>query len=269
MHVLITGAGGRLGQKLFDRLERDDNYTVSGVDRMPNDHPRIHSADLAHEGHWVDHLKGVDVIVHLAGDSNVAASWPSAVENNIDATMKLYHHAVEQGVKRVVLASSNWVQGDKRFTGGSLTSQTPPGPINAYGMSKLFAERAGAYFSETHDLSVICLRIGWAQLSDNDRPGPQMALGRWAQEMWLSERDFLSGMLCAIRAQEVPFAVLNLVSSNPGMRWDISEAERVLGYVPQDGAAVQVTPKIALKSWLKGMLVFKLPSLGNRWFPDQ
>ena len=32
MHVLITGAGGHLGRKLFDALENDPGYTVSGID---------------------------------------------------------------------------------------------------------------------------------------------------------------------------------------------------------------------------------------------
>ena len=32
MHVLITGAGGHLGRKLFDTLESDPGYIVSGID---------------------------------------------------------------------------------------------------------------------------------------------------------------------------------------------------------------------------------------------
>lgn len=32
-------------------------------------------------------------------------------------------------------------------------------------------------------------------------------------------------------------AVLNPMSANPGMRWDIETTRRATGYVPQDGAA--------------------------------
>ncbi|MEX0279717.1 MAG: hypothetical protein AB3N13_00855 [Arenibacterium sp.] len=45
MHVLITGAGGHPGRKLFDALESDAGYSVSGIDIRPVDHPDIHTAD--------------------------------------------------------------------------------------------------------------------------------------------------------------------------------------------------------------------------------
>lgn len=267
MHVLITGAGGHLGRKLFDTLDADPKFEVSGLDIRDARHPRIHVADLTDGEGWTKHLEGVNVIVHLAGDREPAASWDSAIRNNMDATLTLYHHAAAKGVKRVVLASSNWVHGDKRFTDDRLTSDTPPGPVNAYGISKLFCERAGAYFARHHGLSVICLRIGWTQWTHDNRPGPHMAMGRWGQEMWLSDRDFLSGMVAAIIAKDVAFAALNLMSDNLGMRWDISETRRVINYVPQDGSPARVTPIIVLTSWIRKTLTFTLPRFVEQHFP--
>jgi hypothetical protein len=42
----------------------------------------------------------------------------------------------------------------------------------------------------------------------------------------------------------VGFAVLNLMSDNPGMRWDIETTKRTIGYAPQDGAAPVLTEQI-------------------------
>lgn len=268
MHVLITGAGGHLGRKLFDMLDSDPAFEVSGLDIRAVDHPRIHTADLSEGDGWVTHLDGVDVIVHLAGDREPTASWASAIRNNMDATLTLYHHAASRGVRRVVLASSNWLQGDKRFTDDRLTSITPPGPVNAYGMSKLFCERTGAYFHQHHGLSVICLRIGWTQWTHDNRPGAHMAMGRWGQEMWLSDRDFLSGMKAAITAKDVGFAALNLMSDNPGMRWDLSETRKVIGYQPKDGNAAAIGPRIIVSTALKKALTNTLPQACERWFPN-
>jgi NAD+ dependent glucose-6-phosphate dehydrogenase len=267
MHVLITGAGGHLGRKLFDALDQEAGYSVSGIDIRPVDHPHIHMADLSGDLSWIALLKDVDVIVHLAGDREPAATWSSAIKHNMDATLTLYHHAAAHGVKRVVLASSNWIHGDKRFTDDPLNSATPPGPLNAYGMSKLFGERTGAYFAEYHGLSVICLRIGWTQWTHDNQPGPHMAMGRWGQEMWLSDRDFLNGMRAAIDVKDVQFAALNLMSDNPGMRWDIAETKRVIGYDPQDGSQARVPPMIVLRSWIKGALSFKLARFFENRFP--
>ena len=268
MHVLITGAGGHLGRKLFDVLESDPDCTVSGIDIRPVDHPNIHIADLSGNPSWASLLEGVDVIVHLAGDREPGASWASAIKQNMDATLTLYHYAAEMRVGRVVLASSNWIHGDKRFTDDRLDSDTPPGPINAYGMSKLFCERTGAYFAEHHGLSVICLRIGWTQWTHDNQPGPHMAMGRWGQEMWLSDRDFLNGMRAAINATDVQFAALNLMSDNPGMRWNISETKRTIGYSPLDGRPAKITPLIVFKSAIKGLLSFRIAQSAERLFPD-
>ncbi|MDP5220612.1 NAD(P)-dependent oxidoreductase [Ruegeria sp. 2205SS24-7] len=268
MHVLITGAGGHLGRKLFDALESDPDYTVSGIDIRPVDHPDIHTADLSDDSNWVSLLKGVDVIVHLAGDREPSATWASAIKHNMDATLSLYHHAAAMGVSRVVLASSNWVHGDKRFTHQVLNSTTPPGPVNAYGMSKLFCERTGAYFAEHHGLSVICLRIGWTQWTHDNKPGTHMAMGRWGQEMWLSDRDFLNGMRAAIDAKDISFAALNLMSDNPGMRWDITETRQAIGYSPEDGSPAKITVGISLRSMLQRLLTVRLPSYFTTRFPD-
>ena len=45
----------------------------------------------------------------------------------------------------------------------------------------------------------------------------------------------------AVLADGVGFAVLNLMSDNPGMRWDIETTKRAIGYAPQDGAAPVLT----------------------------
>ncbi len=268
MHILVTGAGGHLGRKLFDFLAEKDGLTVSGLDIRSVDHPDIHVADFGAEPDWAKHFDGVDVIVHLAGDREPGATWESAIRNNMDATMMLYHHAVERGVRRVVLASSNWLHGNKRFTSETLGKDTAPGPVNAYGMSKLFCERTGEYFARQKGLEVICLRIGWTQWTHGNQPGAHMAMGRWGQEMWLSDRDFLHGVDVAATAPNIDFAVLNLMSDNPGMRWDISDTKSLLGYSPQDGAKAQVGVIISLKSCIKKVATVGIPQFFERHFSD-
>ncbi|PSL15361.1 NAD-dependent epimerase/dehydratase family protein [Shimia abyssi] len=268
MHVLITGAGGHLGRKLFDFLSDQEEFSVTGLDLRTVDHPDIHQADFGSAPDWARHFKGVDVIVHLAGDREPTASWASSVRNNMDATLTLYHHAAQHGVSRVVLASSNWLHGDKRFTTDRLNSETSPGPVNAYGMSKLFCERTGKYFAETQGLSVICMRIGWTQWTHDNQPGSHMAMGRWGQEMWLSDQDFLSGMQAAVTAANVQFATLNLMSDNPGMRWDIEETKRIIGYSPKDGAPAKLSAIISMKSSAKRLLTTVVPSTFEKLFPD-
>ena len=257
--IIVTGAAGHLGRKLFNWLEASGQYQVTGLDLKPSKHPNIHVADFAIDGEWIDLLDHTDTIIHLAGDREPAATWDSAIRNNMDASLALYHHAVAKGVKRIVFASSNWLHGGRRFGVEPLTTELTPHPVNAYGMSKLFGERMGAYFSSHHELSVICLRIGWAQWTHSNQPGRHMAMGRWGQEMWLSDRDFLHGMQCAIEAENVDFEILNLMSDNPGMRWDIESTKQLIGYQPQDGHTADTNMAINLRASVVNFLTRKLP----------
>ena len=88
--------------------------------------------------------------------------------------------------------------------------------------------------------------------------------------MWLSDRDLFSGVLCAISAKDVSFAVVNLVSNNPGMRWDLKGLRDVLNFEPADGAtpAVDEQNRVQEESARKGhQLIEAIEAYGNdlRW----
>jgi nucleoside-diphosphate-sugar epimerase len=155
-------------------------------------------------------------------------------------TMNVYEAAVRGGTKRVIFASSNWVMAGHRGSDGPLTTEMEPYPINAYGVSKLMGERMGRSYHARWGLSSISFRIGYLQTGDN-QPGAEMGWESWGQLMWLSNRDLCQAMERAVVAEGVGFAVLNLMSDNPGMRWDISHTAAVIGYAPQDGVAPVLT----------------------------
>jgi hypothetical protein len=126
----------------------------------------------------------------------------------------------------------------------------------------------GQYFNQYHDLSVICMRIGWTQWTHDNQPGSHMAMGRWGQEMWLSDRDFLNGMTCAIKVENIGFAALNLMSDNIDMRWDIEETKKAIGYTPKDSHKAQLTLMIKLRALIKKYVTFSLPRAFDKWFPE-
>jgi NAD+ dependent glucose-6-phosphate dehydrogenase len=241
--VLITGAGGNIGTKLrahFSGL----GWALRLLDINVRSDPAIQPVDLAEwDDSWVAQFAGVDAAVHLAGDPSPLASWASAQRLNIDLTANVYEAAAMQGVPRVVFASSNWVMAGHRRTQGALTTDMEPYPINPYGVSKLVGERMGRSVHARRGLSVICFRIGYLQRGDN-RPGTHMGWGGWGQAMWLSNRDLCQAMERSVMAGGIGFAVLNLMSDNPGMRWDIETTKRTIGYAPQDGAAPVLTKTI-------------------------
>jgi NAD+ dependent glucose-6-phosphate dehydrogenase len=243
--ILITGATGNIGSKLRRHFSDTTRYRLRLLCSNPERDPAVTTADLStYDDAWARHFADVDTVIHLAGDPNPRSSWASIQQHNIDLTMNVFQAARRNGAKRLVFASSNWVMAGYRFGTERLTTDLPPWPINPYGYSKLFGERVGRSFAEQHNLSVIAFRIGWCQREHGNRPGPHMAMGSWGQLMWLSDRDLCQAMERAVLVEEVPFAVLNLMSNNPGMRWDIDETRRVVGYAPQDGHSAVLTDEI-------------------------
>lgn len=241
--VLITGATGNIGSKLRSHFS-SLGWTLRLLDIEARGDGTIQQADLANwDAAWVARFVGVDTVVHLAGDPSPHASWASVQRLNIDLTANVYEAAAAQGVRRVVFASSNWVMAGHRPGQGVITTDMEPYPVNPYGVSKLVGERMGRSFHERRGLSVICFRIGYAQRGDN-QPGPLMSLSAWGQAMWLSNRDLCQAMERAVLAEGIDFAVLNLMSANPGMRWDIATTQRTIGYAPQDGAAPVLTDAV-------------------------
>lgn len=237
--VVITGAGGNLGGKLARALV--SSYRLRCLDLLAGD--GVGAADLAdYDETWVRQFDGVDSVLHFAADPQPTATWERVHRANILATGNVLRACRRHRVRRVIFASSNQVMAGYRFSTGVVTTDLPPAPLNPYAVSKLFGEEAGRAFAAETGMSFIALRIGNIMPGDNV-PHSGMGIGLWGQEMWLSNDDFIDCVRAAIDVADVPFAVVNLVSNNAGMRWDMQHTAKVLGFVPRDRYAPRASPE--------------------------
>ena len=240
--IVITGAAGNLGRKLSRHLMDSGRYELCLLDRAPEGQPDVIVTDLSLTATaWMDHLQPGDIVVHLAGEGNARAEWPKLAGPNLDAVLNLYLAAAQRGVRRIVLASSVWVLNGYRDTPVPLRADLPPDPGgNAYGATKLFAERTGRAFALHHGLETVAVRIG-ACPPRNGRPDALARSGPWSQDCWLSDADFCTGLEAAITCAVTGFAVINLTSRNPRSSWSLSELEALTGFVPAEHRATTLT----------------------------
>lgn len=104
--VLLTGAAGGLGT-LMRGLLPAYGYELRLFDVTPIEgEPDAITADLGDKEALREAVRGVDAIIHLAGIS-LEASFDKILRSNIEGTYNLYEAAREEGVRRIVFASSN------------------------------------------------------------------------------------------------------------------------------------------------------------------
>ena len=107
-----------------------------------------------------------------------------------------------------------------------------------YGLGKLCGEEIARCFAETHGVEVICVRVGWVQTGANRVEDMPASMDEWTRAMWLSNGD-LCRLLDVCVSAPLPrrFLIVNGMSANSGMRWDIDAAREAIGYVPRDSYA--------------------------------
>ncbi len=230
--VAITGAAGRIGSVVRAGL-RDEVERLVLVDRvgLTPQSPKevVHQLDLRDAEAVTAALKDVDAVVHLGGVPD-EAPLPELLDGNVRGTHNLLEAARLQGVRRVVLASSNRVSGFYPVA-QTVTPDMPVRPDGLYGVSKVAVEALGRLYADKFGLSVVCLRIG----SFEDAPSEPRHLSTW-----LSPRDCLGFVRAALAAPEVRFETAYAVSANTRRFWD-TDAGAELGYVPVDDAEVFVS----------------------------
>jgi len=226
--ILLTGASGRIGRCL--RYALRDDYRMVLFNRSKIDDlgatETLMQGDTTNAAAVEAAARGVDVIVDMAGVSDVAPFREKLLLTNILGTYNVFEAARVAGVPRVVYASTHHVVG--YYPAGQRVDETVPfRPSSMYGVTKCFAEATGRLYADKAGLQVICLRIGFFR----DRPLEERHLA-----VWISPGDMARLVRCAVEAPTIHFEVVYGISNNARRFWDLSRAREVLGYVPQDDA---------------------------------
>ncbi|HEV8296666.1 MAG TPA: GDP-mannose 4,6-dehydratase [Acidimicrobiales bacterium] len=138
MKALVIGASGFVGRHLVDHLT-DAGDDVDGIDRASGG-PDIcdSSAIRARIG-----ASGAEVVYHLAGQSDVAASWSDPIGTyraNVEGLVNVLDGARDAGVRRVVAVLSADIYGHVDERDLPLTEDAPLRPISPYAASKAAAD---------------------------------------------------------------------------------------------------------------------------------
>ena len=273
--VVVTGAAGYVAQRMFARLT--ERWEVVPIDVMPTTRagrevPGIVVADLAgpDRDQYRRHFRGADAVIHcgyVRAPGLDATTWQNngdakfwAEHQNVALAYNVYRTALEEGVRRVVVASSNHasdyyerlVWADKL---DMVTPELPPRSDNWYGWAKAAYDLLGFVFAtgqvDGRKLEVVQWRIGGPRDDDIDhvKPGDIKGMHR-ALGAYLSARDQAQQAIRMVETEDiadehgVPFLIVYGISGNTHRFWSLANARSKIGYTPEDDSQVNFADKI-------------------------
>jgi nucleoside-diphosphate-sugar epimerase len=161
--ILVTGASGFVGRALCEALTVSGRAPRTAVRAAPpGASASIAVGEVGPDTNWNAALEGMRCVVHLVARTHVlretAADPLSEYRRvNVQGTERLARAAAAQGVRRIVFVSSIKVNGE-RTDARPYTEDDAPAPEDAYGISKLEAERALAAVAAATGLEIVVLR---------------------------------------------------------------------------------------------------------------
>jgi len=168
--VVVTGGAGFIGSHLAEELAAQGYAVVILDDFSTGRKENIASLRQKKNVEFVQGsitdlsglqklFGGIDCVFHQAAMARVPRSIEDPItvnQVNITGTLNVLVAARDQGVKKMVFASSSSVYGDAATL--PQREDMIPSPLSPYALTKLTGEHYGIIFKQLYGLSTVCLR---------------------------------------------------------------------------------------------------------------
>jgi UDP-glucose 4-epimerase len=166
MNIFVSGGAGYIGSATAEALLAA-GHSVTVYDSLVTGHrgavpagAQFVHADLADAAALERSLSAgsFDAVMHFAAFIEAGESMKDPgrfFRNNFTNSLQLMEAAVRAGVRRFVLSSTAAVY---RSSDEPLTEDSPLGPTNVYGQTKLMTEQALEWYRQIHGLHYAALR---------------------------------------------------------------------------------------------------------------
>lgn len=282
--VVLTGAAGYVSSQLLPAFRKRYDMVLLDV-TQESKRGRVDDVIVADLGNpdlsaYRAHFKGADAIVHNAyaydpaRESDYEEQWlpreerdepyPSNMDGyqvertNLDMVYHVLRLAVEEGIPRVVIASSNhaadWYE-TKLHAGGMdvVAPGTFPLSDNLYGWAKASYEHLGFVFACGNfgrAVESVFIRIGAPRPITGPRRAGELIGYRRDLGAFISPRDLTQLYVKSIETSDIrnadgiPFNVFYGISNNTRAFWSIANARTAIGYAPEDDSEVLFADEI-------------------------
>ena len=269
LKVLVTGATGYVASQLLPAFRARYDLVLLDVRTTDARGQTVEGAQLADllEGESADlgrYFQGVDAVVHLGyfrpPGKTVTGVDKSYLEErpNVDMAERVYRLALDHGVRRVVVASSNhaadWYEPllhARRLD--VIGPRDLPKSNNYYGWAKIAYEALGFMYAcgaFGRQLEMVQIRIGAPREIDAAQFVGRPAEYKRDLGAYISTRDLQQLFVRSIETPKIedewgiPFQIFYGISNNTRAFWSVANARRVIGYAPEDDSEIRYAADI-------------------------
>ena len=276
--VLVTGATGYIASQLLPSFRERYELRLVDVRTTDRDGHEVEGTRVADILGGRDEdirplFTGCDAVVHLAYHRGALTTGPSArgrgyadERPNVDMADRVFRLSLEEGVHRVVMASSNhaadWYEHIIHVGKMDVVDpeHTPSKSDNYYGWAKLAYEGLGFLYAtgtQGRRLENVQIRIGAprpirASTFFPSGPGADGDAVAYKRDLgaYISPRDLTQLIVKSIETPNIedeygiPYHAFYGISNNARSFWSIVNARRVIGYAPEDDAEIEFADEI-------------------------
>ena len=222
MKILVTGALGFIGKRLFAALKKE-GYDVLGIDLVIADYDDYIRADITYfEDVWKQFKEnnGFDMVIHLAGEVgrlNGEEYSQRMIYVNEVGTLNLIKMCLEYNTKLMYFSTSE-IYGtlfdEKEVVEEDFQILSPAKVTNIYAMSKLFGEGIVNHYVKNYGLLAVGIRPFMVygpgilaskyksaidQFVYNALNGKPFVVHRGSERAWCYVDDFVNGVITILK----------------------------------------------------------------------
>lgn len=263
MKILVTGAAGFIGSHTCESLIKKGN-SIIGIDNFDpfyspklkelnlaqlrqNNNFQFYRADIRDNQALSQILSSnqVDIVIHLAAKAGVRPSIESIIEYydvNVNGTVSLLEAMRQNGVKKMLFASSSSIYGNNQKVPFSEKDRVD-NPISPYASTKKSGELLCHVYKHLYNFDITCLRFftvygprqrpdlaihKFTRLIQENKPIPFYGDGSSSRDYTYID-DIVNGINCALDHLE-GFKIYNLGESKVITLKNLVEViEQILG----------------------------------------
>ncbi len=221
MKVLITGAGGNLGEAIIPSLI-DQGYQLRLMDKNSFSTPHeLYLGDISAYSDVNLAVDGVDIIIHgaaLHGIHLQSHTIDDFWRININGTHNIMQAAVNHGIKKIIFCSTTDVYGKGMVSPNGkcmeVTENNDTLPYHIYGLTKMLGERICEYYSRIYSINIIVFRLGIFLPEEHIKHGFRLLKGG------IDKRDVAQAFVLALKNTLIKYDFFNIMSKVPFQKDD-------------------------------------------------